>query len=336
MDLSTTYLGFELPHPLMPGASPLVDDLDMVRRLEDAGAAAIVMHSLFEEQVVREQLAADQHLDAHADAYAEALSYFPPTSVFALGPEAYLEQIRKVRAAVTVPVIGSLNGSTPGGWLRYAQLIEQAGAHALEINLYALPTSPDDDGMTVEARGLEVVRLVRAAVKIPIAVKLSPFYSSIPHFVRKLEEAGASGVVLFNRFYQPDIDVEALDVKRSLSLSDSSELLLRLRWTAILSGQIKGSIAVTGGVHSGLDALKAVMTGAHAVQLVSALLHEGPERLAAVRKELSRWLEEHEYDSLRQALGSMSTSRCPNPAAYERGNYIRVIQGWHGTVGGSR
>ncbi|MFO0760024.1 MAG: dihydroorotate dehydrogenase-like protein [Byssovorax sp.] len=335
MDLSTTYLGMDLPHPLMPGASPMVDDLDLVKRLEDAGAAAIVMHSLFEEQVVREQLAADQHLDAHADAYAEALSYFPPSNVFALGPDAYLEQIRKVREAVKVPVIGSLNGTTPGGWLTYAKLIEEAGASALELNLYTLPTSPRDDAATVEARGLEIVRAVRAAVKIPIAVKLSPFYSSLPHFVAGLEKAGADGVVLFNRFYQPDIDIEALDVKRSLQLSDSSELLLRLRWTAILSGQTTCSLAVTGGVHSGTDALKAVMTGAHAVQLVSALLHEGPNKLRAIREEMSRWLEAHEYHSLRQAQGSMSISRCPNPSAYERGNYIRVIQGWHGTIGGS-
>ncbi len=330
MDLSTTYLGLDLPHPLMPGASPLVDDLDMVRRLEDAGASAIVMHSLFEEQVVREQLAADQHLDAHADAYAEALSYFPPSNVFALGPDAYLEQIHKVRAAVKVPVIGSLNGQTPGGWLRYARLIEEAGAHALELNLYTLPTSPDDDGMTVEARGLEVVRLVRAAVKIPVAVKLSPFYSSLPHFVRKLEEAGANGVVLFNRFYQPDIDVDQLTAAPTLRLSDSSELLLRLRWLAAAYGHVEADLCASGGVHTAVDAVKAMMTGASCVQLASFLLHEGLDGFVRMQRDLTEWLVSHEYGGVRELVGTMSLERCPDPGVFTRANYVKILRSWHG------
>ena len=328
MDLSTTYLGLRLAHPLMPGASPLVDDLDTVRRLEDAGASAIVMHSLFEEQLSLEQMAAHRMLDGHE--HGEAQSYFPATIDFALGPDAYLEQIRKIRAAVAVPVIGSLNGQTPGGWVSHAGLIEQAGAHALELNLYGLPTDPAVDGGAFEQRPLEIVRAVRAATKIPIAVKLSPFYSSLPAFVRALEAAGVAGVVLFNRFYQPDIDVEALELDRELRLSDSSELPLRLRWLAILSPRSKLSFAASGGVHGALDAVKALMAGANAVQLVSALLRHGPGRLREVLDMLRSWLEAHEYARLSDLQGSMNHARCPDPSAYERGNYVQILQSWHG------
>jgi dihydroorotate dehydrogenase (fumarate) len=328
MDLSTTYLGFALPHPLMPGASPMVDDLDTVRRLEDAGAAAIVMHSLFEEQIVQEQVTTFAHAEAHADSFGEALSYFPSPDAFALGPDDYLEQVRRIKEAVRVPVIGSLNGVSLGGWLEYARLIEQAGADALELNVYMVAADPGESAQAIEDRTVEMVRTVRGGVRIPLAVKLSPFYTALAHFARRLDEAGPAGLVLFNRFYQPGIDVEALEVRRELHLSDSSELPLRLRWLAILSGHVQASLAVTGGVHTVADVIQAVMAGAHAVQFVSALLRGGPERLAALRRELAAWLEEHEYTSLRQMQGSMSLRSCPDPAAYERGNYMFMLQSW--------
>jgi len=328
MDLSTNYLGLTLPHPLMPGASPLVDDLDTVRRLEDAGAAAIVMHSLFEEQIAGEQVAAVRHMDAHADSFPEALSYFPRPEEFTLGPDEYLEQVRKIKSVVAVPVIGSLNGATRGGWLGYARLIEQAGADALELNVYSLSTSADDTGEDVERRALEILEAVKQAVRIPVAVKLSPFYSSFANLARRLDQAGVDGLVLFNRFYQPDIDVENLEAVRTLHLSDSSELLLRLRWLAILSGRVRASLIATGGVHTALDAIKAVMAGAHAIQLVSCLLKRSPAHLGTILREMTDWMQEQEYESLRQMQGSMSLSRCPDPQAYERVNYMRILQSW--------
>ncbi len=327
MDLSTTYLGFRLPHPLMPGASPLSADIDMVRRLEDSGAAAIVLHSLFEEQIVGEELA-QYAVDASSESHAEARSYLPDPRIFALGTQDYLEHIARVKNAVSVPVIASLNGSTPASWIEYARLIEQAGSDALEINVYHLATDPLETGEDVEHRTLDVVAAIRDAVTMPIAVKLSPFYSSIANLARRLEEIGADGLVLFNRFYQPDIDVETLDVVPKLNLSSSAELLLRLRWIAILSGRYRGSLAVTGGVHNAHDAVKAVMAGAHAVQTVSVLLRRGPEILLRIRRDLENWLEEHGYASLEQMQGSMSHGRSPNPGALERANYTRVLQSW--------
>jgi dihydroorotate dehydrogenase (fumarate) len=329
MDLGTTYLGLRLAHPLMPGASPLADDLDTVRRLEDAGASAIVLRSLFEEQITREQMGASLYLDGTAGAHAEALSYLPDTSVFALGPDAYLEHLRRVRAAVGVPVIASLNGTTPGGWTRYATLMEAAGADALELNLYAVPTNADDSAETVESRLLGAVAAVASAVRIPVAVKLSPFFSSLPHFVRRVAAAGARGVVLFNRFYQADIDVETLDVARSLHLSDSGELLVRLRWLAVLSRRTPLSLAASGGVHTSIDAIKAMMAGAHAVQMVSALLLRGPGRLREVIESVRQWMSEHDYASVAELTGSMGLSRCPDPSAYERANYMTLLQSFH-------
>jgi dihydroorotate dehydrogenase (fumarate) len=328
MDLSTTYLGFTLPHPFMPGASPLVDDLDCVRRLEDAGAAAIVMHSLFEEQLLGEHAA---YAAAPADSHPEALSYFPPLADYALGPDAYLEQLRQIKAAVAVPVIASLNGRQLGSWLAYADLLVQAGADALELNVYDLSTDPHQSASVIEDRTLAVVRAVRTAVSIPVAVKLSPFYTSIAHLALQLERAGADGLVIFNRFYQPDIDIEQLEVARALRLSDSSELLLRIAWLAILSPHLRASLAVSGGVHTADDAIKAVMAGAHAVQMVSALLRHGPEHLRAVRQAAAEWLEVHEYDSLRQLHGSMNLARCPDPSAFARGNYVTLLQSWQGS-----
>lgn len=322
MNLSTTYLGFRLPHPLVPGASPLGWDLAMIRRLEDAGAPAIVLPSLFEEQITADALGAMHHLAAHEHAHAEALSYFPLADDFMMGPDRYLDHVRRVRAAVSVPVIASLNGTTPEGWTDYARLMQDAGADALELNFYHVATDPQLGAEALEQRLLDIVAAVRHLVRIPIAVKLSPFFSSLAHLARRLDAAGANGLVLFNRFYQPDIDPDALSAVPRLHLSHPDELLLRLRWLAILSGRLQASLAATGGAHTGLDALKAVMAGAHAVQMVAALLINGPEHLARARRDLSHFLEEREYESLEQAQGSMSHERCPDPEAFERGNYM--------------
>jgi dihydroorotate dehydrogenase (fumarate) len=266
--------------------------------------------------------------DTHGESFAEATSFFPSPDKFALGPEQYLDHIRRIKQAVTVPVIASLNGSTPGGWLEHARLMEQAGADALELNVYALATDPESTGQALEERTLEMVRSVKGGVKVPVAVKLSPYYSSLANFARRLQEAGADGVVVFNRFYQPDIDVEALQVSHSLRLSHSSELPLRLRWLAILSAQVDLSLAVTGGVHTALDAAKAVMSGAHGVQVVSALLQRGPDYLSTLREELISWMTEHEYESLEQMRGSMNLSKCPDAGVYERANYMLILQSW--------
>jgi dihydroorotate dehydrogenase (fumarate) len=330
MDLRTRYLGLDLPHPFMPGASPLVDDLDAVKRLEDAGAAAIVMRSLFEEQIEREREATLHHVESHVDAFSEASSFFPRPDEFRLGPHEYLEQIARIKAAVKLPVVGSLNGVTASGWLEYATLIEQAGANALELNTYYIATDPEETAGAVDQRTLAAIEAIRKKVKIPVAVKLSPFHSSLAHFAKQIEKCGAQAVVLFNRFYQPDIDLEALEVVPKLRLSDSSELLLRLRWLAILSGRTKLELACSGGVHTEGDALRALAAGAHTVQIVSALLSHGPSHLAKVRDGVVRWLEEHEYESLAQLRGSMSLSRCPDPAMFERGNYMRILQSWRG------
>lgn len=331
IDLSTTWLGLPLKHPIFPGASPLVDDLDTVKRLEDAGASAITMRSLFEEQLVADQLAAHRFLDGPADAFAEAPSWLPSTGDFSLGPEAYLEQIRRIRQTVSVPVIGSLNGTTPGGWLKYAKLIEQAGANALELNLYDLPSDPKLSAADVEHQQLDVIRQVQESIKIPVGVKLSPFYSSLPAFVSKVEHTGVAGVVLFNRLYQPDIDVETLTLKRTLHLSDRHELQLRLRWLAILSPQTRMTLACSGGVHDPLDVVKALMAGAHVTQVVSAVLENGPQMLSLLIAGVSRFFEEHEYHSVTQLRGNMNLARCPDPSGYERVNYVKLLASWHGT-----
>jgi dihydroorotate dehydrogenase (fumarate) len=328
MDLSTTYMGFELPHPVVPGASPMVHDLDTVRRLEDAGAPMIVMHSLFEEQILGEQLAVVRSIEAGDESYGEALSYFPRSPGFAASPDDYLAHIARIKSAVSVPVIASLNGVTEGGWLAHARLIEQAGADGLELNIYELASDPDEPGARIERRALQATAAVRRSVSIPVAVKLSPYYSAVAHLCKQLDQLGVDALVLFNRFVQPDIDVEQLEVLR-VTLSGSAELLLRLRWLAILSGRVRTSLAATGGVHTPIDVIKAVMAGAHSVQMVSALLEHGPMYLSAMRDGIERWMDEHEYESLRQMQGSMSLSRCANPRAYERANYVRILQSWH-------
>ncbi len=306
----------------------MVDNLDVVRRLEDAGAAAIVMHSLFEEQIDMDWAGAERFLYSHEESYSEAISYLPASDEFALTPEKYLLQIAKLKETVSVPVIASLNGASPGGWVTLAEAMQDAGADALELNLYTLPSDPGFDADAIENSALEILRGVRENLTIPVAVKLSPFYSSLASFVSKLEAVGADGAVLFNRFYQPDIDIEALEVRPSLQLSDPSELRLRLRWLALLDGIPNLDFAVSGGVHSGTDVVKSVMAGASAVQLVSALLKNGPDHLRGVIREFEQWMNDHEYESVTQMRGSMSYSRCPNPSEYERANYIRVLQTW--------
>lgn len=330
MNLKTNYLGLELSHPLMPGASPLSADRDAVRRLEDAGASAVVLPSLFEEQIENEASASERYLDAHEHSTAEASTFAPSLTrdAFRLGPDEYLEHLRWVKSSLSVPVIASLNGTSKGGWLEYAVLMEQAGADAMELNLYEMACDPAESGSGKELHVLDIVKAVKSQVKIPVAVKLSPFYSSLPHFASLLEQAGADGLVLFNRFYQADVDIENLEVTRGLQLSDSSELLLRLRWLAVLSASCKVSLAATGGVHHAHDVVKAVMCGAHAVQVVSALLQNGPLHLATLRADLTAWLEENEYESLEQMCGSMNLSRCPNPREYERTNYVQILQTW--------
>ncbi|MEW6365927.1 MAG: dihydroorotate dehydrogenase-like protein [Acidobacteriota bacterium] len=328
MDLSTTYLGFKLPSPLMPGASPMVDNIDTVKRLEDAGASAIVMHSLFEEQITRQQFGTIHHMEVHAQSFAEALSYFPEPDDYRLGPEEYLEQLGRIKKTVSLPVIASLNGISAGGWVDYARKMQQAGADALELNVYYLATDVLETGTAVEGRTLDTLQAVKRAVTIPVAVKLSPYYSALAHFARELDQYGADGVVLFNRFYQPDIDIEELEVVPTMGFSTSASLRLRLRWIAALHDRIRPSIACSGGIHTSFDVIKAIMAGAHAVQVVSALLKHGPEYLKDLRDGLARWLEDHEYESLQQALGSMSLEKCPDPGAFERANYMKILQGW--------
>ena len=320
MDLATTYLGLRLPSPLVVGAGPLGDDLDVARALEDNGASMLVMRSLFEEEINADQIDAFNNIERHSDSFAEASS-FEPDSVAALGPYEYLEHLRALKRAVGIPVIASLNGSTPGGWCSYSELIEQAGADGLELHIYHAASDMSLTAAEVERQFLDIVREVKARVRIPVAVKIAPLQTAFANFARQLDTAGADGLVLFTRFHHVDIDVDELDVIRTLPLSDSSELALRLRGAAALSGRVKASIAITGGVHTGLDVVKATMTGAHATQMVSALLRHGPSHLIRVRKEIESWMQEHEWSSLAEMRGNMGFDRIPDPAAYERANF---------------
>jgi len=328
MDLTARYLGFDLPHPLVCGASPLGGDLDQVRRLEDAGAAAIVLPSLFEEQVEADSSATRWNPNPVPQSELP-FAVEPWPAEFRLDPEAHLEHLRQVKAAVAVPIIASLNGTTLGGWLAYARLLEQAGADALELNVYGLATDPEASSRAIEEGTLEMLSAVSDAVMVPVAVKLSPYYSALAHFARSLDRGGADGLVLFNRFYQPDVDLDRFEVRPELHLSDSKELLLRLRWLAILRGRIEGSLIASGGVHRAEDVVKAIACGADAVQLVSELLRHGPERLAALRRDIEFWLERNEFDGLSELQGGLSLERCPDPAAFERAQYMRVLQSWH-------
>ncbi len=332
MDLTTTYLGLELDNPFLPGSSPLADDLDIARRLEDAGAPAIQMRSLFEEQVLAEEMATYEALSASMYTSAEATAYFPEVSEYQFGPTVYLDHLRKLKEAVAVPVFASLNGLHPESFVRYGKLIEEAGADGLELNIYAPVVAPERSGRSVEEEAVQLVSVMKQVLSIPVAVKLSPFYSSPANLAQQLERQGADALVIFNRFYQPDIDIERLEVARTLALSTSSELLLRLRWLAILRGRVGTGLAVTGGVHTVQDAIKALMAGADVVQLVSALLLRGPEYLGQLRRGVEIWLEEHRYERLDQLRGSMSLEKVGEPEAYERANYLKILQGYRGSL----
>ena len=325
MELSTTYLGIGLPHPLIVGSGPLSDDIDVVKQLEDAGAAAIVLRSLYEEEIRGEQIAAFLHSEGHGDSSAEAGSYFPDPEL-ALGPDEYLEHLQRVKAAVQIPVLASLNGTTPGGWLSYARLLEQAGADALELNIYHAASDPSIGAAEVERHAVDIVREVKRELRIPVAVKLSPLLTAFAHFANQLDAVGADGLVLFTRFHNVDIDVYEFEVVRAMTLSDSSDLQLRLRGTAALAGRVRASLAITGGVHTALDVVKATMVGAHVTQMVSALLRNGPGHLRTVRDELKAWLEENEWNSLSEMRGNMSFARISDPAAYERENFRMMLR----------
>jgi dihydroorotate dehydrogenase (fumarate) len=328
IDITTTYLGLPLKSPIVASASPLGESLGNIRCLEDCGVAAVVLPSLFEEQLELESLEVDADLSRGAESFPESLNYFPDLRTYNLGPDGYLELIRQAKQSVSIPVIGSLNGVSPGGWIRYARLMEQAGADAVELNIYSIVTDPRLSSAAVERGYCELVRQVKGSVRIPIAVKLSHFFSAPVHMARQLDDAGAGALVLFNRFYQPDFDIEALEVVPSLTLSRPQELLLRLHWIAIIFGHVRADLAVTGGVHSATDVLKSMMAGAHVAMMTSALLHNGIGHAAVVLKELVRWMEEHEYESIRQMRGSLSQRSVSNPAAFARGNYMRVLSSY--------
>jgi dihydroorotate dehydrogenase (fumarate) len=328
IDLTTDYLGLNLKSPLVASASPLSESVDNLRRMEDAGIAAVVLPSLFEEQLQLESEAIDSNLSRGEGSFAESLNYFPDLQTYNLGPEGYLELIRKAKQAVSIPVIASLNGTSLGGWLRYAALMEDAGATAIELNLYGLVTEPALGSSAVEQGYCEIVSQVKAAVSIPVAVKLSPFFTALPYMARRLDEAGADALVLFNRFYQPEFDLESLDVVPALTLSTPQELLLRLHWVAILHGHVRANLAVTGGVHRAGDVLKSMMAGANVAMMTSALFHEGIEHASVVLQDIRRWMEEHEYESIRQMRGSMSRRSASNPSAFQRVNYMRVLSSY--------
>ncbi|MFH1566852.1 MAG: dihydroorotate dehydrogenase-like protein [Gemmatimonadota bacterium] len=325
MDLSTTYMGMQLRNPLVASASPLSKTVDSVRQLEDAGLAAVVMFSLFEEEITHSQLELDHFLEAGTHSYAEALEYFPEHEQYNVGPETYLEQVRKLKEAVAIPVIASLNGTTTGGWTEYARQIQQAGADALELNIYYIPTDTEETGAEVEERYLEILAMVKETVDIPVAVKLSPYFSAMANMARRLDEAGADGLVLFNRFYQPDIDLEKLEVFPNVLLSTPQAMRVPLRWTAILCGQVEADLAASGGIHTAEDVIKMVMAGVSVTMMASVLLQRGAGHAKAVLAQVERWLEEHEYESVQQMRGSMSQRNCADPTAFERANYIKAL-----------
>jgi dihydroorotate dehydrogenase (fumarate) len=324
-DLTTTYLGLQLKNPLVASASPLSKKVDNVRRIEDAGASALVMYSLFEEQITHDSYELDNYLERGSHSYAEAMSYFPDLDYHNLGTEPYLEHLHKIKQAVSIPIIGSLNGISSGGWVEYAHRIEQAGADALELNIYYLPTDPDLSGAELEEDFVQLVRDVRATVKLPIAVKLSPYFTALPNLAKRIVDAGANALVLFNRFYQPDFDLEELEVVPNLILSTSHDLRLPLRWIAILYGRIQADFALTSGVHTAQDVLKAMMAGANVAMMTSALLESGIGRIMHILIDLQEWMEEHEYESIEQMRGSMSQRSVAEPAAFERANYIKAL-----------
>ena len=324
-DLSTTYLGLELKNPLVASASPLSKKVGNAKKLEEAGVSAIVMYSLFEEQIIHESLELDHYLTRGTHAFAEAMTYLPDLGTYNIGPEKYVGHISALKKAVSIPVIASLNGVSKGGWVRYARLMQDAGADALELNMYYLPADPGLTGQELEDNYVDLVTEVKSAISIPLAVKLSPFITSLPNFARRLVIAGADGLVLFNRFYQPDFDLEELEVVRILELSDSRDLLLPLRWISILYGKIDADLALTSGVHTAQDVLKSMMAGARVAMMTSAILQDGYEVIPSILTDLQAWMETYEYQSIKQMQGSMSQQSVAEPAAFERSNYIRIL-----------
>jgi dihydroorotate dehydrogenase (fumarate) len=327
-DLKTKYLGLELKNPVVASSGPFSKDVGSILKMEDAGVSAVVLHSLFEEQINLESKELDRFLSKDENSYAEALQYFPDMRGYNIGPDGYLEHIRRAKEAADIPVIGSLNGVSTGGWIRYAKLIEEAGADGLELNVYYMPTDPELTSARVEQMYADLVSHVKASIHIPVAVKLGPFFSAIPNMAKRLDAAGADALVLFNRFYQPDFDLEALEVVPDLALSDSGELLMRLHWVAVLFGNVKADMAITGGVHTAEDVVKSMMAGARVAMTTSALLRNGPDYPAKLIENLLGWMEKHEYASIAQMQGSMSQRAVAEPAAFERANYMKVLSSY--------
>ncbi len=325
MDLSTRYLGMNLRTPLVPSASPLSDSLDGIRKLEDAGASAIVLHSLFEEQLKQQSEALNYHLQHGTESFAESLSYFPALDKYRIGPDGYLEKIRQAKAAVRVPVIASLNGTSIGGWVDYGKKMQEAGADALELNIYSIAADTSRTSQQVEQTKIDILKAVKSAVTVPVALKLGPFYSSLAHMAARLDEAGADALVLFNRFYQPDMDLETLEIRTNVLLSTPQALRLPLRWIAILYGRIKADMAATSGIHGPEDVLKVLMAGASIAQLCSVLLRHGPGQMREIENGMVEWMEKHEYESVSQLQGSMSQKNCADPSAFERAQYMQAV-----------
>ena len=325
MDLTTTYLGLNLKSPLVVSASPLSEDLNNIRKMEDAGASAVVLYSLFEEQIIGEQKELDFHTTAGTHSFAEALTYFPEPGEYRAGPEKYLEHIRKAKEAVKIPIIASLNGSKPGSWTKFAKDFQQAGADAIELNIYNIPTDSNQSGEEIENSYVDILKEVKAAVTIPVAVMLSPYFTNMVNMAKKLDDAGANSLVLFNRFYQPDVDLEELVIRPQVQLSHSPNSKLPMRWIAILKGRIKADLAATSGIHTGYDAIKMLMIGANVTMFCSALLQNGIYYLTDIEKEIVEWMNEHEYKSVKQMIGSMSQKNIPDPSAFERAQYMKAI-----------
>jgi dihydroorotate dehydrogenase (fumarate) len=322
-------MGLQLRSPLVPSASaPLTQEIDTIKRLEDAGAGAVVLHSLFEEQLRLERYELHHHLTYGTESFAEALTYFPEPDFFHVGPEMYLTHIRRAKEIVSIPIIASLNGSTPGGWTDYARQIEEAGADALELNIYDVPTDLERSGAEVEQTYLDIVRTVKASVTIPVAVKLSPYFSNMAYMAKQVSGSGADALVLFNRFYQPDLDIDNLEVKPSITLSTPHSMRLPMRWIAILYGRIAPDLAATSGIHHGRDAIALLMAGASVTMVCSALLRHGIEYLPTIEREMREWMQEHEYESVEQLQGIMSQQTCPDPSAFERAQYMRALQSY--------
>ena len=328
MDLTTNYLGLKLRTPLVPSASPLSEEIDNIKKMEDAGAAAVVLYSLFEEQLLRDRAELARNLEQGTESFAEALSYFPKSDDYRLGPEEYLKHITKAKKALRIPIIASLNGSSAGGWTHYAKLIQQAGADALELNIYQIPTDAGVSAEKIEQGYLDILKAVKSEVTIPVAVKLSPFFTNFANVAKRLDKAGANGLVLFNRFYQPDIDLDTLEVKPNILLSTPMAMRLPLRWIAILYGRLHANLAATSGIHRGTDALKVLMAGADVTMLCSVLIRHGVQHISVIESEMTAWMKEHEYESVSQLKGSLSQKKCPAPSEFERAQYLRALSSY--------